>query len=224
MGGSFSCDGIHFKERRSVWIGWKGDSQCRFSAEQPAKGCTKSWPDISRVYQSQCGSGVPVTATAKQRAEEKEENAGRGCSQVAHRLLTGCCFCHAGASKLMGAATSAVAANLFTDTTFILRGKKGRTWPSLAIARRLAAFYPAPFDTEGDRIQALVDRPTTSLHSSYLTCACKLSCFSTFCPPRKTTLNLEPLENPNRDGVPGSPGAACLTSGVLAGAELRAVI
>lgn len=58
----FSSGGIHFKDRRNISIGCKGDSRRRFSAGQLAKGCTKSWPDISRVYQSQCGSGVPDAA------------------------------------------------------------------------------------------------------------------------------------------------------------------
>lgn len=52
-----------FKDRRNISIGCKGDSRPRFSAGQLAKGCTKSCPDISRVYQSQCGSRVPDTAT-----------------------------------------------------------------------------------------------------------------------------------------------------------------
>ncbi|KAM0735606.1 hypothetical protein ACS0PU_010754 [Formica fusca] len=59
----FPTRGIHFKDRRNISIGCKGDSRRRFSAGQLAKGCTKSCPDISRVYQSQCGSGVPDTAT-----------------------------------------------------------------------------------------------------------------------------------------------------------------
>lgn len=74
----FPTRGIHFKDRRNISIGCKGDSQRRFSAGQLAKGCTKSCPDISRVYQSQCGSGVPDTATldAARTAHRRRGEAG----------------------------------------------------------------------------------------------------------------------------------------------------
>lgn len=77
----FPTRGIHFKDRRNISIGCKGDSRQRFSAGQLAKGCTKSCPDISRVYQSQCGSGVPDTQPLFSRSAERRENerdAGRG--------------------------------------------------------------------------------------------------------------------------------------------------
>ena len=81
----FSSGGIHFKDRRNISIGCKGDSRRRFSAGQLAKGCTKSWPDISRVYQSQCGSGVPRwcgVANERRRGERKRER---------EREREGCC-------------------------------------------------------------------------------------------------------------------------------------
>jgi len=74
----FPTRGIHFKDRRNISIGCKGDSRRRFSAGQLAKGCTKSCPDISRVYQSQCGSGVPDTATLDAARSAHRRTKGRG--------------------------------------------------------------------------------------------------------------------------------------------------
>lgn len=74
----FPTRGIHFKDRRNISIGCKGDSRLRFSAGQLAKGCTKSCPDISRVYQSQCGSGVPDTATLDAARSAHRRTKGRG--------------------------------------------------------------------------------------------------------------------------------------------------